>query len=138
MDEPHVGGLGGTYGGNPLACRAALAVLEILDDQAMKKSTELGEKVKARFDALYDKYEIIGDVRGLGPMMGMELVKDRKTKEPAGDETKALVKKLYERGLITISCGHYGNVIRTLMPLVITDDQLDKGFEMLEKGLSEI
>ena len=138
MDEPHVGGLGGTFGGNPLACRAGLAVLEILDEKTMQKSTELGKKVKARFDALYDKYEIIGDVRGLGPMMGIELVKDRKTKEPAGDETKALVKKLYERGLITISCGHYGNVVRTLMPLVITDDQLDKGFELLEKGLSEI
>ena len=85
-----------------------------------------------------DQYEIIGDVRGLGPMIGMELVKDRASKEPAGDEAAELVKRCYEKGLIVIRCGPYHNVIRILMPLVITDDQLEEGFAILEDRLKEI
>ncbi len=139
MDEPHVGGLGGTFSGNPLACRAALAVLEILlEDGLLARAAALGEKIRARFDALQRKFEIIGDVRGKGPMLAIELVRDREKKTPATDETKKLVKVCYEKGLVLISCGNYGNVIRTLMPLVITDEQLDRGFAILEEGLREV
>ncbi len=139
MDEPHVGGLGGTFSGNPLACRAALAVLEILlEDGLLARAEALGAKIRARFDALHGKYEIVGDVRGKGPMLAIELVCDREEKTPASDEAKKLVKICYEKGLVLISCGNFGNVIRTLMPLVITDDQLDRGFAILEEGLREV
>ena len=138
MEMPHVGGLGGTYSGNPVACRAALAVLDLLDDELLDKSEKLGQKVRDRFLALQEEFEIIGDVRGLGPMMGIELVKNRQTKEPAPDETKEVTTRCLKEGVIVISCGNYSNVIRTLMPLVITDDQLDKGFSILRKALQEV
>jgi 4-aminobutyrate aminotransferase/(S)-3-amino-2-methylpropionate transaminase len=139
MDEPHVGGLGGTFSGNPIACRAALAVLEVmLEDGLLARAEALGQKIRTRFDALQRKFEIIGDVRGKGPMLAMELVRDREKKTPAADETKKLVKICYEKGLVLISCGNFGNVIRTLMPLVITDEQLDRGFAILEAGLEEV
>ena len=135
MDKPHVGGLGGTYSGNPLSCRAALAVLDMLNDDMLEKAVQLGGKVRDRFLDLKEKYEIIGDVRGLGPMVGMELVKDRQSKEPAGDEAGGLVKHCYEKGLIVLRCGPYHNVIRTLMPLVISDQQLERGLSIMEEGL---
>jgi len=138
MDAPHVGGLGGTYGGNPVSCKAGLAVLDLLDDEMLEMAVQLGDKVRGRFVSLQEKYEIIGDVRGLGPMIGMELVKDRASKEPAGDEAAELVKRCYEKGLIVIRCGPYHNVIRILMPFVITDDQLEEGFAILEDRLREI
>lgn len=139
MNKPHVGGLGGTYAGNPIACRAALAVLEILiEDKLLETAEELGQKVRAKLMDLQQRYEIIGDVRGKGPMLAMELVKDRRTKQPAADEAKKLVKLCFDRGLVLISCGNFGNVIRTLMPLVITDEQLEKGFAILEESLVEL
>ena len=82
--------------------------------------------------------QIIGEVRGMGPMLAMELVKDRETKEPATDEAKALVKFCYEKGLIILACGNFGNIIRTLMPLVITDEQLERGLAIMEEGLSSL
>jgi 4-aminobutyrate aminotransferase/(S)-3-amino-2-methylpropionate transaminase len=139
MDAPHVGGLGGTFGGNPISCRAALAVLEIItEDGLLAKAEALGVKVRARFAAMQEKFELIGDVRGLGPMLAMELVLDRERKTPATEATKQLVKLCYERGLILLSTGQYGNVIRTLMPLVITDEQLEHGFTILEESLATI
>jgi len=138
MEMPHVGGLGGTFGGNPIACRAGLAVLDLLTGEMLEKAVQLGEKIRARLLNLQEQYEIIGDVRGLGPMVGMELVRDRQSKEPAADETKELVKRCHEKGLIVLSCGVYHNVIRTLMPLVITDAQLERGFSILEESLSEL
>jgi 4-aminobutyrate aminotransferase/(S)-3-amino-2-methylpropionate transaminase len=139
MNKPHVGGLGGTYGGNPICCRAALAVLEILiEDNLLKTAETLGEKLWSRFTGLQEKYEMIGEVRGKGPMIAMELVRNRETKEPASDEAKKLVKRCYDKGLIILSCGNFGNVIRTLMPLVITDQQLEKGLSILEESLNEI
>ncbi len=139
MDKPHVGGLGGTYAGNPIACRAALAVLEVLyEDKLLQKAESLGVKLWKRFLAMKDKYEIIGDVRGKGPMIALELVKDRHTKAPATDETKKILASCYEKGLVLLSCGHKSNVIRTLMPLVITDEQLDKGLSIFEEALSEL
>lgn len=138
MEMPHVGGLGGTYGGNPIACRAALAVLDLLGTDLLDKAEKLGEKVKARFRVLEEEFDIIGEVRGLGPMIGMELVKNRQTREPAADKTKELVNCCLEKGLIILACGNYGNVIRTLMPLVITDEQLERGCSILRDGLKEI
>ncbi|WP_319521703.1 4-aminobutyrate--2-oxoglutarate transaminase [uncultured Desulfosarcina sp.] len=139
MNASHAGGLGGTYGGNPIACRAALAVAEILiEDGLMDRAVALGETLKARFDEIARRYEIVGDVRGKGPMLAMELVEDRETKTPAADKAKAVVSRCFEKGLVLLSCGNFGNVIRTLMPLVITDEQLEKGLGILEESLAEI
>jgi len=139
MNMPHVGGLGGTFSGNPVSCRAALAVLEILlEDGLLKRSESIGHTIGQRFRSLQENYEIIGEVRGKGPMLGLELVRDRVTKEPATDEAKELVRRCFEKGLIVLSCGNYGNVIRTLMPLVITDEQLERGCAILEESLNEL
>jgi len=139
MEVPHVGGLGGTYGGNPVSCKAALAVLEILfEDGLLKTAESLGKTLLERFTSLQKEHEIIGDVRGKGPMLGLELVKDRHTKEPAAEEAKKLVQLCYEKGLIILSCGNYGNVIRTLMPLVITKEELDTGLSILEESICEL
>jgi len=139
MSKPHVGGLGGTYGGNPVACRAALAVLEILlEDGLLQRAEVLGQKILEGMQELQKNHEIIGDVRGKGPMLAMELVRDRVTKEPATEEAKKLVQICFEKGLLILSCGAFGNVIRTLMPLVITDEQLEQGFSILDDALKEL
>lgn len=139
MNAPQVGGLGGTYGGNPVCCRAALAVLEVFEEEDLvNRGNALGKKVRERFETWQQRFELVGDVRGLGLMLAIELVKDRHTKQPAADETKALVKFCYERGLILLSCGNFGNVIRTLMPLVITDEQLERGLAIMEEGLTAL
>jgi 4-aminobutyrate aminotransferase/(S)-3-amino-2-methylpropionate transaminase len=139
MNKPHVGGLGGTYSGNPISCRAALAVMEILfEDGLLQRAEALGETLLSRFKALQEQHEIIGEVRGKGPMLGMELVRDRESKEPATEEAKKLVKLCFDKGLIILSCGNFGNVIRTLMPFVITDEQLDRGLSILEESLGEL
>ena len=95
-------------------------------------------KIRARFEDFKKRFELVGDVRGLGPMAGIELVRDRETKEPANTEAKALVKFCCEKGLVILSCGNYGNVIRTLMPLVITDEQLERGLAIMEEGLASL
>lgn len=139
MNAPQVGGLGGTYGGNPVCCRAGLAVLEVFEEEKLlEKAQTLGQKLRQHFDAMQKRLQIIGDVRGVGPMLALELVRDRVTKEPAGDEAKALVRFCYERGLVILSCGNFGNVIRTLMPLVITDEQLERGLTIMEEGLTAL
>ena len=139
MEKVHVGGLGGTFAGNPISCSAALAVLDILfEDGLLETGVALGEKIGSRTKAMFERYEIIGEVRGRGPMMAMELVQDRATKEPATAAAKKLVQYCYDKGLVILSCGHHSNVIRTLMPLVITDEQLDRGFSILEEGFQEI
>jgi 4-aminobutyrate aminotransferase/(S)-3-amino-2-methylpropionate transaminase len=139
MDHPQVGGLGGTYGGNPVACRAALAVLDVFKKKnLLLRAKIIGEKVMEKFNELQKHYSFIGDVRGLGAMVGMELVIDRKTKEPATAFTKSFVNRCREKGLLLISAGTYSNIIRPLMPLVITDEQLEKGLFIIEEVLSEI
>jgi 4-aminobutyrate aminotransferase/(S)-3-amino-2-methylpropionate transaminase len=139
MDSVHPGGIGGTYGGNPVACAAANAVLDMFDqDGLLEKSVALGEKLWKAFGELQKKYEIIGDVRGKGPMIAMELVKDRETKEPAKDETAAITKYAFDNGLLLLSCGPYYNVIRCLMPLVITDEQLDKALAILDDAFASL
>ena len=139
MDSVHPSGIGGTYGGNPVACASALAVLEIFKtEDLLSRARKLGEALKSRLDQFKQDYEIVGDVRGMGAMVAMELVKDRHTKAPAADETKALVSYCLERGLIVLACGVYGNVIRFLMPLVISPEELDKGLSIVNDGLASL
>ncbi|MBI5583040.1 MAG: 4-aminobutyrate--2-oxoglutarate transaminase [Deltaproteobacteria bacterium] len=139
MEASHVGGLGGTYGGNPVACRAGLAVLDfIAETDLCARAARIGDLVRERFLQFQERFPLIGDVRGLGAMMALELVVDRRTKKPAGAAAKALVKYGYENGLVLLSCGKFGNVIRTLMPLVIADDQLEEGLQIIEKGLAQL
>lgn len=139
MDHPMVGGLGGTFGGNPLACRAALAALDLIERENLcARAAEVGRKVLERFRQFQQKYEIVGDARGLGAMCALELVEDRRTKRPAKEATERFTRLALERGLITITAGTFGNVIRTLMPLVITDDELEFGLGVIEQTLEEI
>ena len=138
MDSVHSWGLGGTYGGNPLACAAGLAVLEVFEEENMlEKAVVLGNKLMARFKKWQKQFDIIGEIRGLGAMLGLELVKGE-NREPAADEAKQLVSFCVENGLVILTCGSYGNIIRVLAPFVITDEQLEKGFAVMEEGLSAI
>jgi 4-aminobutyrate aminotransferase/(S)-3-amino-2-methylpropionate transaminase len=137
MDASQVGGLGGTYGGNPVACAAALAVLDAYaEDGLVARAAALGRLLEERFARLASRHAAIGEARGLGAMRGLELVKDRKTKEPDKEKTQAVVKRAWENGLLLLSAGTHGNVIRTLMPLVITDAELDEGLEVLDHALA--
>jgi 4-aminobutyrate aminotransferase / (S)-3-amino-2-methylpropionate transaminase / 5-aminovalerate transaminase len=139
MNRPHMGALGGTYGGNPISCRAALAVLDALfEDGLLNRSVELGALLWPRFQELQKRFEIIGEVRGKGSMIAMELVTDRESKTPATVQAKKLTQLCYEKGLVILSCGNYGNVIRTLMPFVITNEQIDRGFQILEESLETV
>lgn len=139
MDSVHASGIGGTYNGNPLACEAALAVFDIFEEEdLLNRAKQLGEKLHKTLNEFKNKHSIIGDVRGIGPMVAIELVNDRDSKTPAADKTKELVKYCFERNLIILACGTFGNVIRFLMPLVITDEQLATGMEILDNGLTAI
>jgi len=138
MDAPMEGSLGGTFGGNPVAAAAALATLELFEKHDLPaRARRIGDRIRARFDDLWKRCPAVGNVRGLGAMMAIEFVKDRATKEPAKEMVQALVRLCYERGLITIPAGTYGNVFRALMPLVITDEQLDEGLDVLEAAILE-
>jgi len=137
MDHPEVGGLGGTYAGNPVACAAALAAIAFIEENRLcERAVEIGRQVEERFARFYDHFPFIGEARGLGAMRALEIVVDRATKEPDKERTNRILRKACENGLILISAGTYGNVIRTLMPLVITDAQLQEGLEVLEHALS--
>jgi 4-aminobutyrate aminotransferase / (S)-3-amino-2-methylpropionate transaminase / 5-aminovalerate transaminase len=137
LDSVEPGGLGGTFGGNPLACAAALAVLEEVSSESFRtRAEEIGRRIRARLDELAAENEHAGEVRGLGPMLALELVQDRKTKEPAADLAKATTAAARERGLVLLSCGTFGNVIRVLVPLVISDEELDKGLDLLAESLA--
>src|SRR3990172_5299931 len=139
MDAPPAGSLGGTYGGNPLPCPPALASIEAIEEQGLAARAEaLGARVLARFRTMQERHALIGEVRGLGAMLAMELVKDRATKEPAGEETARIIPPSYESGLIVLKAGADANVLRTLMPLVITDDQLDEGLAILESAVAAV
>lgn len=139
MDVAGPGEIGGTYGGNPLSCVAACTVMDLMEEENMgQRSRQVGEMARKRFEEMKEKYEIIGDIRGLGPMIALELVKDRVTKEPAADETKALAQKCHEKGALVITAGILGNVVRVLMPVVITDEQLNYGLDVIEESLKEL
>jgi 4-aminobutyrate aminotransferase/(S)-3-amino-2-methylpropionate transaminase len=139
MDAPMVGGLGGTFGGNPLSCTAALEVIEIMRDKGFfERALACGKVMKSRLLAMQERFPLIGDVRALGPMAAIELVKDRASKTPAKEETAAAVRECHNRGLIILKAGVFDNVIRLLMPLVIKDDELERGLGILEESLSAI
>src|SRR3989475_7278827 len=122
MDAPGPGGLGGTFAGNPLSCEAALAVLDLFAREDLSaRANELGEIFQERARKWQDRWPLIGDVRGLGAMQAIELVQSQEKREPAEEETKQIVQYCYEHGLIILTAGSYSNVIRLLMPLVISD-----------------
>ena len=138
MDAPIPGGLGGTYAGSPLATTAALAVINVIEEEKLiERAEKLGERIAGRFRTMAQRnsLSVIGDVRNLGAMVAMELVTDRETKEPAADLTKALVAKAAEKGLILLSCGTYANVIRVLVPLTASDALVDEGLDIIERSL---
>ena len=139
MDAPGIGGLGGTYGGNPLACAAALAVIETIDrENLLARAEKIGERFDSRAREWKKRWPLIGDVRGLGAMRALELVRPGATREPAKEETDKVLRQCLEHGLILVSAGSYGNVIRLLMPLVITDEQFDEGLRVLESALTRV
>lgn len=138
MDVAAPGGLGSTYGGNPLACASALAVLDQIEAEGLcERATAIGSVVKDRLCALAEDIPWIGDVRGLGAMCAVEFVRDRQNREPAGDECLAIQRLCYERGLLTMRAGTYGCVLRTLIPLVISDADLDEGVTILESAIRD-
>lgn len=139
IETPQVGQIGGTFCGNPVACAAALKVIEIMErDNFAEKARKIGDILKPRLESMKEKYSIIGDVRGRGAMVAFELVKDRKTKVPAKEETAAIKEEAYKNGLVILSAGIYSNVIRLLVPLVITQEQLNSGLDIIEKSVAKV
>src|SRR5690606_33364284 len=138
MDQVHVGGLGGTYGGNPLACEAALAVLEtIAEEDLVAKARRIGEIMLPRLHALKERFGVIGDVRGRGAMIAIELVVPG-TKEPNPAAVQEIVKRCHAEGLLVLTAGTYNNVLRFLPPLVIPEHLLEEGLGILEKAVAAI
>ena len=136
MDAPAPGGLGGTFGGNPVACAAALAVLEVIErDDLCARARRIGEVAIARMQVMQERHDCIGDVRGIGAMTAMELVHNRSSREPAPALAAAVLREAHSRGLALLRAGLYDNVIRLLMPLTISDDELSKGLEILEQSV---
>jgi 4-aminobutyrate aminotransferase / (S)-3-amino-2-methylpropionate transaminase / 5-aminovalerate transaminase len=136
VDAVEPGGLGGTFGGNPVACAAAAVVLhEVSSPEFRARAEDVGEKARSALDGIAARCEQAGEVRGLGPMLALELVEDRASKAPAGALATATVAAARERGLVILSCGLYANVIRLLVPLVVSDEDLARGFEILEESL---
>ena len=139
MDAPGPGGLGGTFAGNPVACEAALAVLDMFEQQDLNaRAQSLGDHFQKRAREWQKRWPLIGEVRGLGAMQAVELVQSQDKREPASEETKQVTQYCYEHGVITISAGSYGNVIRLLMPLVITDAQMDEALDVLEGAFKAV
>jgi 4-aminobutyrate aminotransferase/(S)-3-amino-2-methylpropionate transaminase len=139
MDAPGPGGLGGTFAGNPLSCAAAGAVLDEFEKGDLGRRAEsISRHFEERSRGWKSRFSVIGDARGLGAMRALELVKSRESREPAPDATKSVAKYCYEHGLITLTAGTYGNVIRILVPLVITDDEFEEGLNVLEAALHSV
>nr|WP_270877875.1 4-aminobutyrate--2-oxoglutarate transaminase [Paenibacillus aestuarii] len=136
MDAPGIGEIGGTYGGSPLGCVAALQVIRMLEEEALaQRAVAIGDAVRERFLRLQQQYGRIGDVRTLGAMSAIELVKDPVSKAPDKELTSRILQEAHQRGVIVMSAGLYGNVIRILSPLVITDEQLAEGLDVLEEAM---
>jgi 4-aminobutyrate aminotransferase/(S)-3-amino-2-methylpropionate transaminase len=139
MDAPGVGGLGGTYSGNPLACAAALASIETLEQENLAaRATEIGEMFERRANEWKKRWRLIGEIRGLGAMRAIELVRTPEKREPAKEETDRILRYCHTHGLIIVSAGSYGNVIRLLVPLVITDNELDEGLDVLQAAVASV
>jgi 4-aminobutyrate aminotransferase/(S)-3-amino-2-methylpropionate transaminase len=139
MDAPHNSAVGGTYVGNPVAQAAALAVLDVIEEEGLvERSAEIGDRIRSRMLAWQERHPQIGDVRGLGAMLALELVHDPSTKEPAPDLATRVAEEALERGLLLLKAGVYGNCIRVLVPLVITDAQLDEALGVWEEALDAV
>jgi 4-aminobutyrate aminotransferase / (S)-3-amino-2-methylpropionate transaminase / 5-aminovalerate transaminase len=136
VDAAHDGAIGGTYVGNPVAQAAALAVLDVIEDEGLvERANVIGETMRARMHAWEGRFDAIGDVRGLGAMLALELVRDRGTKEPAPELAQAVIDAATERGLLLLKAGVHSNCIRVLCPLVITDAELDEALAVWEEAL---
>jgi 4-aminobutyrate aminotransferase/(S)-3-amino-2-methylpropionate transaminase len=139
MDAPHDSAVGGTYVGNPVAQAAALAVLDVIEEEGLvERSAEIGDRIRSRMLAWQERHPQIGDVRGLGAMLALELVHDPSTKEPAPELATRVAEEALERGLLLLKAGVYGNCIRVLVPLVITDAQLDEALGVWEEALDAV
>ncbi|WP_042353082.1 4-aminobutyrate--2-oxoglutarate transaminase [Bacillus massiliigorillae] len=135
LNEAGPGELGGTYSGSPVACAAALAVIDIMEEEKLVgKSEVIGQKIEAKLQELAEKYDYVGEIRRLGSMVAVEIVEDRLSKKPNKAKTSEIVTYANDNGLLLLSAGLKGNVIRFLAPLVITDEELEKGFAILEKS----
>ena len=139
MDATNPGGLGGTFGGNPVACVAALAVIDVLlEEKLPERGAKLGDRALARMQGWMERFKKVGDVRGRGAMIAMELVSDRATREPAGAITNDVLRHCHGHGLAILKAGLYDNVIRLLFPLVISEQELDAGLDILEEALVSV
>jgi 4-aminobutyrate aminotransferase/(S)-3-amino-2-methylpropionate transaminase len=137
MDAPGPGGLGGTYGGNPLACVAALATIELFEQgDLLERARRMGDILGERLRDLGERHRIVGEVRGLGAMMALELVTDRETKEPARQATSDVVAESARNGLLTLKAGIHDNVVRVLAPLVMDEQLLSDGIDILDQALA--
>jgi len=133
------GSIGGTYVGNPVACRAAIEVIKIIEEEKLlDRALKIGERLKKRFLKMKDKYSIVGDVHGIGAMMAIELIKDQKTKEPAPQETAEIVQECLKNGVFVPTAGINKNILRMLVSLEITDEQLDEALDVLEEAVAKI
>jgi len=136
MDAPGDSAIGGTYVGNPVAQAAALAVLDVIEEEGLvERAVAIGETMRTRMLAWQERWDAIGDVRGLGAMLAIELVQDAATKEPAAELANTVLDAATERGLLMIKCGIYSNCIRVLTPLVISDAELDEALDAWEQAL---
>src|SRR5687768_5739595 len=139
MDAPLTGGLGGTYAGSPVSCAAALAVLEVMEKEKLPaRAVQVGDLITQRLRKLQSQLTCVGEVRGLGAMVAMELVRNREPHAPDADLTKALVQRAGPNGLVLLSCGLYSNVIRILVPLTASDALINEGLDIVEKSLREV
>jgi len=139
MDAPGIGGLGGTFAGSPVACEAALAVLDLIEKGNLcNRADHLGEMFQKRARDWQAKWDLIGEVRGMGAMQALELVRSKQTREPAPEETQKISQRCYENGLITITAGSYSNIIRLLMPIVISDDQMKEAMDVMEAAIATV
>jgi 4-aminobutyrate aminotransferase/(S)-3-amino-2-methylpropionate transaminase len=137
IDSPHLGGVGGTYGGNPLCCVAAIEAVKILSsNEFLQRTHEIGELIRTTLESWKSKYKFIGDVRGLGAMRLVEFVKDRDTKEPDPDLTLEIIRDAVSHGMLLIRAGLFSNCIRLLPPMVMTDEQLQEGLQVLEEAIA--
>jgi 4-aminobutyrate aminotransferase / (S)-3-amino-2-methylpropionate transaminase / 5-aminovalerate transaminase len=136
MDSPDDSAIGGTYVGNPVAQAAALAVLDVIEEEGIvERARQLGEAMRRRMLAWQERFPAIGDVRGLGAMLAIELVEDRKTKRPAADLATVVVTEAASRGLLLLKAGIYSNCIRVLCPLTLSDEELDEALSVWEEAL---
>lgn len=140
MDAVHAGGLGGTYGGNPVAAAASLAVLDMIErDDLLARSRRVGATIMERFEGFAQRYDVVGDVRGRGAMCAIELVADRGTKEPLSSEKmNAIARRCLEDGVLVLTAGTYGNVVRLLPPITIDDALLTDGLDVLDSALGGV